>query len=318
MPRPRFIPGRTAFFAARPRPGPPRLAVAYAAVRLGAPVAWVEPLAREGRIRVDGQTAGPRSPIDLSRAPRVAVDLPEAWPPHMARADMPLEALHEDAFVLAVDKPPGVLVHPARGHMDNRTLANAVRHRHRALAGRPGFTLGACHRLDLHTSGVVLFALRTDAYRHLCGQFAAGSVHKEYWCVVEGDPPWAGHAVRESLGPDPARPGRVMAIPAGQGGKEAETEFTKIMPLEGGCLLEARPRTGRLHQIRVHAAAMGHPILGDRDYNPLWADGRGGACAIRQALHARALAFTHPGTGQILRIEAPWPKDWPWPRPHGT
>ncbi len=312
MPRPRFAPGSTVTFTLRPRPGPPRDAAAYAAVRLAVPAEWVAPLVREGRVAVDGRTVGPGGLVDLARAAELRIRLPDAWPPHLACVDMPLAVLHEDEDILVLDKPPGVVVHPARGHLDNRTLANGVRHRYRADIGRPGVTLGAPHRLDKDTSGVIVFARTTAAYMALVRQFAAREPHKEYLALVDGVPAFAHTTVRAPLGTDPENPKRGAVVPEHVGGKPASTDFHVLAHQDGTALVRAVPHTGRAHQIRLHLAHLGHPVRGDRDYNPL--DGNGAPSSNRpprQALHAAALTLPHPITRQRLRLESPWPADWP-------
>lgn len=312
MPRPRFAPGAVVRFALRPRSGPPRDATAYAAVRLAVPAGWVEPLTADGRVEVDGQPIRPGDRIDLARAKSLTIRLPEAWPPHLACVPMDLTVLYEDDHVLALDKPPGIVVHPARGHLDNRTVANGVRHRYRADIGRPGVTIGAPHRLDRDTSGVLLFARTTAAYRELVRQFMAREPHKEYWAVVDGRPDFDVRSVDVPLGPDPHTPQRYAVVPEHEGGKPAKTDFYVLNTFTGGALIKAAPQTGRAHQIRLHLAYLGHPIQGDADYNPRDRKWMGGEPRPkRQSLHAQALTFTHPILGARLRVEAPWPFDWP-------
>lgn len=313
MPRPRFAPGAVVRFELRQRSGRPRDGAGYVAVRLAVPVEWAAPLLRDGRVDVDGRTMAPGDAIDLSCAKELVIRLPEAWPPHLACVEMPLDVLHEDGHILVIDKPPGIVVHPARGHLDNRTLANAVRHRYRQDIGRPGVTLGAPHRLDRDTSGVLVFARSTLAYRELVRQFTAREPRKEYWALVDGVPDFERTTVDLALGTDPEHPKRGAVVAEEAGGKSARTDFFVIGALGDGALVRAIPHTGRAHQIRIHLAYLGYPVRGDRDYNPR--DDNGLYCCegrpARQALHASALELRHPATGLWLRFESPWPKDWP-------
>ena len=310
MPRPRFVPGAVVRFAVKNRPGPPRDAAGYLATRLAVPVDWVAPLLGEGRVDIDGQTVRAGAAIDLARASGLVVRLPDAWPPHMAAVEMPLAVLHEDEHLLALDKPPGVVVHPARGHMDNRTLQNGVRHRHRDRIGRPGVTLGSPHRLDADTSGVVVFALTTPAYRDLVEQFTLGTPHKEYLLLVDGRPDFDQTTVNVPLGPHPELPGLGQATPEHEGGKAARTDFHVLERGDDWGLLRAVPRTGRAHQIRIHAAWLGLPLVGDSAYNRSPGTAAARAGLARQALHAACLVLRHPGGGRALRIHAPVPGDF--------
>ena len=304
MPRPRFAPGATVAFHLKPRPGPPRDAVGYAATRMAAPAAWLAAFPREGRLRVDGQAVPPGGLIDLARALRLEVDIPDPWPPHLAAIPMPLSILHEDSQLLVLDKPAGVLVHPARGHMDEPTLLAGVRHRYRESLGAPGATVGAAHRLDAGTSGVIVFARATTAYRAVANQFAAGTPHKEYLALTDGAPAEDHGEIRAPLGRDPGHPERMAVVAGHDGGKPAATEFHVLERGSDWAWLRICPKTGRLHQIRVHLAHRGWPVMGDAVYNPR--PPRSGL--ERMALHAAALRIHHPIDGLPRRWEAPWPE----------
>ncbi len=305
MPRPKFAPGSTLVLPVRNRAGKKPLAQ-YLASRLGVVDAWARDLADSGRVTLDGRTADGETLINLSAGPHeIVVVFPEAWPRHMAATAMPLDILREDDALLVLDKPPGIVVHPARGHLDNQTLQNGVRHRYRHLLGRDGVTIGAPHRLDRDTSGALAFAVTTEAYIELVRQFAAAEVEKTYFAILDGDPGFETMVVDRPIGPDPAHRGRGKALPESEGGKSARTEFLIVERGKGWALACVRPRTGRPHQIRVHAADLGLPLAGDREYNG--DPGRLGMA--RQALHAGALSFSHPVTGERIRVEAPLPAD---------
>ncbi len=224
----------------------------------------------------------------------------------MAAAEMPLDILHEDERLAVLNKPAGSVVHPARGHLDCRTLQNGMRHRYRRLLALPETTLGSPHRLDKDTSGAIVFALDRTAYVSLVEQFASGLPHKEYLAVVDGAPDFDELSCQSPLGADPERKGLGTVVPREAGGKAARTDFTVLERGRGWALVRAVPFTGRPHQIRIHAASLGLPLAGDRDYNR-----RGEQAAFpRQALHASGLTFVHPGTGARLRVEAPLPDDF--------
>lgn len=300
MTRPRFAPNSTVSFRVKNRSGKKRLA-AYLASRLGVPENWAEGLLRDGHVSLDGRPAGPEHGINLSAGPHdLEVRFPEAWPRHMAATEMPLDVLYEDESLVALNKPPGVVVHPARGHLDNQTLQNGVRYRYRHLLARPDACIGPPHRLDKDTSGVILFALARPAYIHLAGQFSRGAPHKEYWAVLDGTPDFYSLVCDAPIGPDPAAKGLGTVLPPSQGGKHARTDFQVLETGDGWAVVRAVPHTGRPHQIRIHAASLGCPVAGDADYNP--APRRLGF--PRQALHARRLAFVHPADGAAMALVA--------------
>ncbi|HVE12873.1 MAG TPA: RluA family pseudouridine synthase [Elusimicrobiota bacterium] len=199
--------------------------------------------------------------------------------------------LHEDARLLAVDKPPGQTVIPGRGEAPGASLIEGLR------AGGGNFLV--VHRIDRETSGVVLFAKDARSHRELCALFEGRSVEKEYRALARGRPP------REGLVELPLREfgsGRTAPHPAG---KPCATRFEVLEELSGACLLRVRPLTGRRHQIRAHLCAIGHPILGD----PLYGPRREETDPARTMLHAAALRFALPGEAP-LEISAPLPGDF--------
>lgn len=305
MPRPHFAPGTVAVFNVKNRSGKKPIA-AYVASRIGVVDAWAEGLVADGAVSLDGRVAQPGDCINLSAGPHIVeVRFPENWPRHMAATEMPLRFLHEDEHLIVLDKPPGIVVHPARGHLDNQTLQNGVRHRYRHLLAFAETTLGSPHRLDKDTSGVIVFSLTRAAYVNLVAQFTAGQPHKEYLAVVDGNPDFTETVCESPLGNDPDHKGRGAVVPVEEGGKRARTDFLVLEKGRGWALLLARPHTGRPHQIRIHAASLGLPLAGDKEYNP--APDRLGFA--RQALHACTLTFTHPATGKPVRVESPLAED---------
>lgn len=219
---------------------------------------------------------------------------------------IPLAILHEDDDLIAIDKPAGLTMHPAR-HEHTGTLANALVHHFRELStvqgpARPGIV----HRLDRETSGVVLVAKHDAAHVALADQFRARTVRKEYHAVVRGVPDLDGDRVDAPLGPHRRYPTR-RAIRLDVG-KAAQTEYRVVERFPAHAYLRCHPRTGRTHQIRVHLAHVGLPIVGDKLYRGY--DQRVADVIDRHALHARAIEFEHPTRGERLRIESPLPADF--------
>jgi len=220
--------------------------------------------------------------------------------------------LHQDDWILAVDKGPGAPVHPVRSFRTRTVLT-----RLREDLKEPG--LKPAHRLDRETSGVLVFARKKRALTALMNQFRDGRVSKRYLAIVRGVPDFDKQTVDLPLGRDPDFPVRCR-MRAGSG-RPAQTEFVVLQRLEGRALVSAVPHTGRQHQIRVHLAALGHPVLGDKLYQE---EGRPYLAMIgdrldretierlghhRHALHAESLQIQHPATGKQLRIRADLPED---------
>jgi 23S rRNA pseudouridine1911/1915/1917 synthase len=210
-----------------------------------------------------------------------------------------VSVLFEDDDLLAVDKPAGLVAHPAYRHPDG-TLDDAVK---AYVHGRGGAHAWLLHRLDRGTSGVVLYARTEHARRHVVRQFERREVRKAYLSVVAGDVGAADILVSQPLRRDPLDRRRVIIDPSGQA---AATRIISLVASADRSLVCCRPITGRTHQIRAHLAWLGHPILGDATYDtePARTDG-----ASRPLLHALALGVRHPATGQPLAIWAPVPGD---------
>lgn len=305
MSRPRYLPGQTARFETRNRSGKKPLA-GYLASRLGVVDAWAADLIAGGCVTMDGAPARFGALINLSGGRHlIEVRFPGAWPRHMGATEMPLDILHEDEHLVAVNKPPGIVVHPSRGHLDNRTLQNGVRYRYRHLLHLGSACVAPPHRLDKDTSGVIVFALTRAAYAGLVRQFSANEPRKTYLAIVDGTPDFEETASREAIGRDQVNPRRGALVGENRGGKPAETFFRVLAAGNGLALVEAKPKTGRSHQIRLHLAGLGLPVAGDRDYHPD-PDRHG---APRQALHAIRLELAHPVSGEHLAFSAAFPGD---------
>ena len=205
---------------------------------------------------------------------------------------------YEDEHLLVVDKGPGLVVHPARGHRE-ATLAQLLG---ASAAGGDPERAGIVHRLDRDTSGLLIVSRSEEAHRLLQSALAQRSIEREYLALVQGRPPARSGTIDAPIGRDPRVRTR-MAI-GGVHPREARTHFTLDRALEGVSLLRLRLETGRTHQIRVHLRAIGHPVCGDPEY------GTPGLLGLeRQFLHATRLAFDHPMTGERVEVLSPLPAD---------
>ncbi len=273
----------------------------------------VKALIAEGRVSLGGVPAMQPS----GKAPAGTafhIDVPAAAPAAAAAQAIPLNVVYEDDHLIVVDKPAGLVVHPAAGNLDG-TLVNALLH-HCAgqLSGIGGVARpGIVHRIDKDTSGLLVVAKSDAAHEGLARQFAAHSLERAYLAVVNGHPRPAEGRIAARIGrSDANRKKMAVLADTASRGKHAVTHFRTLRELDGASLVECRLETGRTHQVRVHMDSIGHSLLGD----PLY--GRPGARVRdtlkrldfrRQALHAAILGFAHPITGQPLRFESDLPAD---------
>jgi 23S rRNA pseudouridine1911/1915/1917 synthase len=207
--------------------------------------------------------------------------------------------VHEDDWLLVIDKPPGLVVHPAPGHTGG-TLVDLLGER--AGGGPDPARPGIVHRLDKGTSGLMVVARSNEAHRALAAQVAAREVEREYVALVEGRLRSREGTIDAPVGRSHREPSRMVV--AGRAQRGARTHFRVIELLPADTLAEVRLETGRTHQIRAHFAAIGHPVAGDPTYG---AEGRHGL--TRQFLHSRRLAFRHPGSGEEVSFASPLPED---------
>jgi 23S rRNA pseudouridine1911/1915/1917 synthase len=264
-----------------------------------------------GRVRVNGGVpAKPASRVALDDQVEIALPPPPPRRQVMAQ-EMPLSVLYEDEHLLALDKPPGLVVHPAPGHREG-TLINALLWRAREWS--EGSQPGLVNRLDRDTSGVLMAAKTPAAHAALARALRHRSTEKDYLAVVYGAAPFDRGRIELRIDRDPAD--RKRRIASKTAGRESVTLYERLGEAAGLTLLRCRLLTGRTHQIRVHLQSQGLPIVGDPLYGePRWKGLADPALAAlcrdfpRQALHARRLAFVHPATGATLAIVAPVPAD---------
>jgi 23S rRNA pseudouridine1911/1915/1917 synthase len=250
-----------------------------------------------GHVLVDGQARPKRH--TLAAGELVSVREPERPAPPSDLAPAPFQIAYEDEHLLVVDKPAGVVVHPARGHRTG-TLSQALSGR--AGGGEDPWRAGIVHRLDRDTSGLLVIAKRDDVHRALKALLAGRELRREYRALVEGRPPARTGTIDAPIGRD--RRDRVLMSIDTDEPREARTHFELELGLARTSLLRVVLDTGRTHQIRVHMAAIGHPVCGDPQY------GTAGSYGLdRQFLHAARLAFTHPLTGAAIDVGSPLPPD---------
>jgi 23S rRNA pseudouridine1911/1915/1917 synthase len=256
---------------------------------------WIE----QGRVLVNG-SAEKRSYL-LKGAERIDVEPGELAPLRATPEDIPLEVLYEDADVIAINKPAGMVVHTGAGQHSG-TLVNAVLHRFGKLSTAGGdLRPGIVHRLDRFTSGVILIARNDAAHRNLAGQFASREVEKIYLALVHGRVKNDQGSINTPIARDPIRRIRMTARLAT--GRKASTSYQVLKRFDKFTFLEVKIGTGRTHQIRVHLASIGHPVVGDKLY------GAPASTLGRYFLHARQITFSSPSSGERITLSAPLPQD---------
>ena len=273
----------------------------------------VKALIGEGRVTVGGSVV--RSAAGKAAAGAAfAIEVPPPQPLAARAQDIPLDVVFEDEHLIVVNKPAGLVVHPAAGNRDG-TLVNALLHHCRGrLSGINGVARpGIVHRIDKDTSGLLVVAKTDAAHEGLARQFADHSISRAYLAVCAGRPHPAAGTVSGRIGRSDANRKKMAVLdPDSTRGKHAVTHYRTLKLLRDCTLIECRLETGRTHQVRVHCASIGHPLLGDPVYGrtpaalrPLLRD----LGFARQALHATSLGFDHPVTGERVDFRAELPPD---------
>lgn len=258
-----------------------------------------------GLVTVDGKALKASQKVSAGKLLRV--EIPQPPPTELQALDRPLEVLFEDENLIVVNKPAGLVVHPAAGHAQD-TLVNILLHHVKQLSmgfneQRPGIV----HRLDRDTSGILVVAKNDRAHHHLAEQFRAKSSHRIYWALVHGRANPNSGVIRTTLARHPSDRKRFASTATGMG-KAAITHYKTLDEKNGFSWIQCRLETGRTHQIRVHLSELNVPIVGDPIYGAKVKD-RKLAFVTRMALHACVLGFTHPLSGKELSFTTPWPEE---------
>jgi len=271
----------------------------------------VKALLGEGRVTLDGAAVA-QPPLKPAAGTAWAIAVPRAIPAEAEAQDIPLTIVFEDDALIVVDKPAGLVVHPAAGNLDG-TLVNALLHHCRGqLSGIGGVARpGIVHRIDKDTSGLLVVAKTDAAHEGLARQFADHSIERAYLAVCAGHPLPPRGTIRGALARSP-HDRKKMALVSDGRGKHATTHYKTLQRLNDSSLIECRLETGRTHQVRVHLASIDHPLLGDPVYGRFPTHFRSLLTRLgfrRQALHAVRLGFVHPVSGERLDFTAKSPVD---------
>jgi len=273
----------------------------------------IKTLIAQGKVAVAGAVVRSAS-ARVGAGAAFAIEVPPPEPLAAEPQAIPLDIVFEDEHLAIVDKPAGMVVHPAAGNRDG-TLVNALLHHCRGrLSGINGVVRpGIVHRIDKDTSGLLVVAKTDTAHEGLARQFADHSIDRSYLAVCAGHPNPAAGTVSGRIGRSDANRKKMAVLPPdSQRGKHAVTHYRTVKLLDGCALIECRLETGRTHQVRVHCSSIGHPLLGDPVYGRTPAALRPLLRQIgfaRQALHAASLGFDHPVTGERVEFRAELPAD---------
>lgn len=260
---------------------------------------FLQKILKEGEVIVNGKSV--KANYKLRKGDRIEFEIPEAVEPDIVAEDIPLSILYEDADVLVVDKPKGMVVHPAAGHY-SRTLVNAVMYHCKGeLSGINGVLRpGIVHRIDRNTTGSIIICKNDMAHNEIARQLKEHSINRRYRAIVTGVLKDEEGTIEGAIGRD-KKDRKKMAITAD--GKPAVTHYRVLQRFKHYTYVECVLETGRTHQIRVHMASIGHPLLGDEVYgrrsDKYKCEG--------QCLHAMTLGFHHPRTGEYIEVNAPLP-----------
>ena len=260
----------------------------------------IQKLIKENMVRVNGMTV--KSNFKLSASDQIEVEIPELKEPDILPENIPLDILYEDQDILVVNKPKGMVVHPAPGHYTG-TLVNAIMyHCKDNLSGINGVMRpGIVHRIDMDTTGSLLICKNDRAHQALAKQLKEHSITRKYHAIVHGRLKEDEGTIDKPIGRHPIDR-KKMSVHC-TNGREAVTHYRVLKRFQQFTYIECQLETGRTHQIRVHMSSIGHPILGDQVYGPA-------KCPYKlqgQTLHAKVLGITHPTTGKYMKFDAPLP-----------
>jgi 23S rRNA pseudouridine1911/1915/1917 synthase len=266
----------------------------------------IQKLIEQGQIQVNGQVCLSKK-VTVQEGDRISVTVPDAEPLDLRPEAMSLEILYEDEHLIILNKPIGLVVHPAPGH-EGGTLVNALLAHCGDLAGIGGVQRpGIVHRLDKDTSGAIAVAKTDLAHQHLQAQFKAKTARRDYLAVVFGAPPQLSGTVDAPIGRHPIDRKKMAIVSEEKGGRRAVTHWQIEERLGNYTVMRFMLETGRTHQIRVHSAHIGYPVVGD----PVYGAGRSvGVKLTGQALHAQKLRLQHPVSGEWLEAVAPLPPEF--------
>ena len=267
----------------------------------------IEGLIKSGFVTVNGAVAE-KAGMKVAEDDEIEVEIPPPVPAIPQPEDIPLDVIYEDSEMLVINKAPGMVVHPAPGHIGG-TLVNALLFRCPDLSGIGGVTRpGIVHRLDQYTSGAMVVAKSQKAMSSLAKAFASHtSVEKTYIAVCRGRPRLDSGRIENFIGRHPVDRKRMAILD--NGGKRAVTNWRVVKSVDGLSVIECRIETGRTHQIRVHMVSLGCPVIGDAVYGKPALDKRISPAPARQMLHAWTLKLWHPTEGRQMEFEAPVPED---------
>ncbi len=265
--------------------------------------ARIQALIKDGRVRVNGMPAR-KSGQMLETQAAVVVEIPPVQPAGLVPEAIPLDIIYEDDHLLVINKPAGMVVHPAAGHASGTLVHAALAHAPR-LEGIGGEQRpGVVHRLDKNTSGLILLAKNDATHRWLVNQFKERKIQKIYLALVDGRPPTPAGRIEAPIGRDPVRR-KMMAVVPPQRGRESITEYHTLESFPEHTLLEVHPVTGRTHQIRLHLQFLGCPVVGDTVYGRR----KPSLPLHRHFLHAARITLNLPGSPQPVTFEAPLPEE---------
>lgn len=257
----------------------------------------IQKLIGEGHVFVNGKPE--KNNYRLRENDLIEIDFAEAPSMSAAAENIPIKIVYEDDDIIIVDKPVGMVTHPGAGNPSG-TLVNAILYYTKNLSNKETVRPGIVHRLDKETSGLMVIAKNDTAHRKIAKQFKKRSVVRKYVAIVKGEVEQDNGIIEAPIGRHP-RARKKMAVRFSDS-KEAITKYAVVKRYNGFTLLELTPETGRTHQLRIHMAHIGHPIIGDISYGVEMG-------FPRQALHASALGFDHPKTGEYVEFKSPIPKD---------